>query len=622
MLDRMRTWLQQTSHWTLQETHKAKVKQLCVDVEKAFTEHPETTGETYLQHLWFTAKMSGRFVYTSVVIVFHGLFPFLCVRTASNQIEQVYRIMKTRIPVKRREEIDKEIRLPIRLHTHHGDARVAIIGGGFSGALVLANLVEQANINETTGGNLSIEWFESGEMLGTGVAYGTKDPAHLLNVRAERMGAFSGKPDDFYQWLQTEEGKKHAEKFFPGQSISSESCVPRMLYAEYLKHIVNRSLNVAKEKGIKVRTSQSTIIDASIHDKESQQIMLSIKRGGLQQEALVDAVVLATGNLPPRNHGFQTGIVAGIGNYVEDVWHTPADHIFPSRVQELSADSEIVIIGTGLTMVDTVLTLKSRGYKGTITAISRNGLIPAAHAHTEPYPAWEWVLAPQFAPRTAIGLLTRLREEIRRAEKEGYDWRAVIDSIRPTTQTLWKQLNTAEKRKFLSRLLTFWNVHRHRMSSDIHATLKPMQQSGALKIIAGKIYYVGSDKEGLTVAYRKRGTNRVETIRPALVLNCTGPEYDIAASDHKLLKNLRDRELITVGPLRIGVETTESGTAKGKAPDAIFPVGTLLMGELLECTAVPELRDQALQTATNVLNRIKTLYESDYQAGLVMGASI
>jgi len=333
-------------------------------------------------------------------------------------------------------------------------------------------------------------------------------------------------------------------------------------------------------------------------------------------------VVLATGNLPPRNHGFQTGIVAGIGNYVEDVWHTPEGHVFPSHVHELSADSEIVIIGTGLTMIDTVLTLKSRGYKGTITAISRGGLIPAAHAHAKPYPAWEWVLAPQFAPRTAYGLLTRLREEIRRAGKEGYDWRSVVDSVRPTTQTLWKQLNTAEKRKFLGRLFTLWNVHRHRMSADIHAALKPMQQSGALKIIAGKIYYVGSDKDGLTVAYRKRGTNRVETIRPVLVLNCTGPEYDIAASGHTLLKNLRDRELITVGPLRVGVETTDYGTAKGKAPDAIFPVGTLLMGELLECTAVPELRDQAHRTAAHVLNRIKTLYESEYRTGLQMGASI
>ena len=616
MLHRMRTWLQQGYAWTLQDRHKQKVKQLRDDVEKAFTEHPETTGETYLKHLWFTVKMSGRFVYTSIVIVFHGVFPFLCVRTASNQIEQVYRIMKTRIPVKRREQIDKEIKLPIRIQAHHGEPRIAVIGGGFSGALVVTNLIKQAS------GNLSIEWFESGESLGTGVAYGTKDSIHLLNVRAERMGALAGQPENFVRWLQTEEGKSISERICSGVALSADQFAPRALYGEYMKHIVKESLAEAKEKDIKVRISHSKVIDATLYEAQSQQLMLSIERSGLQQEVLVDAVVLATGNLPPRNFHFQTGLVGEKTRYVEDVWNPPEGNAFPDRLNELSADSTIVVIGSGLTMVDTVLTLRSRGYKGTITAISRNGLLPASHAHSKPYPAWEWVLAPQFAPKTASQLLSKLRQEIKRAEKQGYDWRSVVDSLRPVTQTLWKQLNTSEKRKFLSRLFTLWNIHRHRMSPDIYEKLRDMQQSGSLTIIAGKIYYVGSDKDGLTVAYRKRGTNRIDTLRPTLVLNCTGTEYDIAASDHTLLKNLRDRELITVGPLRAGVEIPASGTAKGKASEAIFPVGTLMVGELLECTAVPELREQAAQTAGNVLNRIKTLYESEYQAGLAMGASI
>ena len=610
---RMRMWPNTLLTWALQDKHKVKVKQLRSDVEKAFTEHPEATGETYLQHLWFTAKMSSRFAYSWLVILIHGIFPFLCTRTASNQIELVYRIMKTRIPKKRRDEIDKEIRLPIRIQSHQGEPRIAVIGGGFSGALIVANLIKQAT------GNLAIEWFESGEALGTGIAYGTKDNAHLLNVRAERMGAFAGQPDDFFKWLQTDEGKASAEKIIPGKEISGDQFVPRTLYAEYIKHIVQVCLAEAKDKEIKVRVSHSNVVDATLYDENSQQILLSIERGGLQQEVLVDAVVLATGNLPPRNFHFQTGLVAGKTNYVEDVWN-PTEHTpFPYRIHELSADSNIVVIGTGLTMVDTVLTLRTRGYKGTITAISRNGVIPAAHAHSKSYPAWEWVLAPQFAPKTAYGLLYHLRQEVKRAEKQGYDWRSVVDSLRPVTQTLWQQLNTSEKRKFLSRLFTLWNVHRHRMSADIHRELRDMQQSGSLNIIAGKIYYVGSDKDGLTVAYRKRGTNRIDTLRPTLVLNCTGPEYDIAASNHTLLRNLRDRELITIGPLRIGIEITDHGTAKGKASEALFPVGTLLVGELLECTAVPELREQANETAGKVLERIKNLYEQDHKAGLAVG---
>jgi len=606
----------QTMDWLLQDKHKQKVRQLRTGVEKAFTEHPETTGETYFQHLRYTVKMAGRFLYSGIVIVVHGVFPFLYVRTASNQIELVYRNMKIRIPTQRREEIDNEIRQPIRIQARHGEPRIAVIGGGFSGAMIVANLIKKAS------GNLEIEWFESESTLGTGVAYGTKDSVHLLNVRAERMGAFAGQPEDFFRWLQTDEGKNIAEKISPGANYTADQFVPRVLYGEYVKHIVKETLAEAKRKEIKVRISHSRVIDASLHDEYSQQMMLIIQRGGLQQEVLVDAVVLATGNLPPRNFHFQTGLVTSKGNYVKDVWNPLADGPFPNQVHELSPDSNIVVIGTGLTMVDTVLTLRYRGYKGTITAISRNGLLPASHAHGKAYPAWEWVLAPQFAPKTASQLFSKLRQEIKRAEKQGYDWRAVVDSLRPVTQTLWQQLHTSEKRKFMSRLFTLWNIHRHRMAPELYETLRDMQKSGSLTIIAGKIYYVGSDKDGLTVAYRKRGTNRIETLRPTLVLNCTGTEYDIAASDHTLLKNLRDRELITVGPLRAGIEITASGTAKGPASDAIFPIGTLMVGELLECTAVPELREQAAQTATNVLNRIKALYESDYQAELAMGASI
>ena len=426
MLDRMRMWGKQACSWTLQDKHKAKINQLRDDVEKAFTEHPETTGETYPQHLWFTTKMAGRFVYTSMVIELHGLLPFLCVRTASNQIEQIYRIMKTRIPVKRREEIDKEIRLPVRTAIQHGQPRIAIVGGGFSGALAFANIVKQAS------GNLTVEWFESGESLGTGMAYGTKDPVHLLNVRTDRLGAFAGQAEGFWQWLQTEEGKGQTERIWPDRAIAADSFAPRMLYGEYLRHIVRQSLAIARDKDITVRVSHSTVVNASLHNVDSQQIMLGIERGGLQQETLVDAVVLATGNLPPRNFHFQTSLVAGERHYVENIWDTPEDSIFPGRVQELSADSDIVIIGSGLTMVDTVLTLRSRGYKGTITAISRNGLLPAPHGQAKSYskgayPAWDWVLAPQFAPRTALSLLGRLREEVKRAEAQGYDWRSVVE---------------------------------------------------------------------------------------------------------------------------------------------------------------------------------------------------
>jgi uncharacterized NAD(P)/FAD-binding protein YdhS len=597
LLDPLKSWLNRL--W--RDEHSARARQLAQDVEKAFTEHPEMTGETYLQHLWFTSKMAGRFAYTSFVIVVHGLFPFIFVKTASTQIEQIYRIMKSRIPQQRREEIDREPPR-IRIAGKPDETRIAIVGGGFCGAMAFVNLIKQSH------GPYIIDWYEPRDSLGTGIAYSTSLSSHRLNVRADRMGALANQPDHFWQWIQSEAGQAKIAAIWPeGGEIKPDSFVPRPLYGAYLRDVVAESLRDAKRKEIKVTIHHSTVTDAKPTSDGSSRLLLLAEEKKQKIEVLTDALILATGNLPPRSHGFTRGLLTGKENYIDDVWNPLPDGLYPHRVGELSADAEIVIIGTGLTMVDTVLTLRQFGYKGTVTAISRHGLLPAAHATGNvSYPAWEWVVEPQYASRTALGLLKGLRAEIAKAEAQGISWHAVIDSLRPVTQILWKSLPLAEKRKFMARLLTLWNVHRHRMAPEIFQEIRTAQQSGALKIIPGRIYYVGSDKDGVTVAYRRRGTNRVETLRPALVLNCTGPDYDIATSDHALLKNLRDRELITVGPLRAGIEVSAIGTAKNKLSSAIYPLGMLMVGELLETTAVPELREQAARTAKSVLDRLRS----------------
>lgn len=396
-----------------------------------------------------------------------------------------------------------------------------------------------------------------------------------------------------------------------------------MLYGVYLKHIHQQALSSAASHDITIQQHQTQVVNAEIHDPDTQQLLLSVVKGGIAKEILVDALVLATGNLPPRQFSFQPGLIRGVEHYVSDIWHPAAESLFPQQVSQLDADSEIVIIGTGLTMVDTVMTLRQNGFKGTITAISRNGLLPPSHKlRVIPYPAWEWTTNPEMVSGSVARITQRLRQEIRTATQKGYDWRSVIDSLRPVTSIIWSRLSAREKRRFMRRLFTLWNIHRHRMAPEIHADMKTLQQNGTLKVLAGKIYYVGSDEDGLTVAYRKRGSNRIETIRAGLVLNCTGPEYDIAASSSRLLKNLRDRELITIGSLRIGIDITQQGGAKGKASESIYPLGTLLVGELLECTAVPELRQQAHDVANALLKRTNILRDHERKAQMLMGAWI
>ena len=94
--------------WVMREENRVRARELRAEARRAFTEHPSDTGESYLQHLWFTLTMAARFLFTMTVLIIHGVFPFLLVRAASQQIEKSYRIMKSRIPQSRRDVIDQD----------------------------------------------------------------------------------------------------------------------------------------------------------------------------------------------------------------------------------------------------------------------------------------------------------------------------------------------------------------------------------------------------------------------------------------------------------------------------------------------------------------------------------
>lgn len=79
-----------------------------------------------------------------------------------------------------------------------GRRTVLVVGGGFSGTMAAAQLVRQA---ELAGIDLRVVLAERTGVIGEGIAYGTSDESHLLNVPAGRMSAWPDKPDDFVAWV-------------------------------------------------------------------------------------------------------------------------------------------------------------------------------------------------------------------------------------------------------------------------------------------------------------------------------------------------------------------------------------------------------------------------------------
>lgn len=76
-------------------------------LKKLFLKHPHEAGETYFQHLRFTLGMAAHIALTAIIIVVHGILPFLFVKTASKRIAGMNRIMQARL-YKLAEKADKQ----------------------------------------------------------------------------------------------------------------------------------------------------------------------------------------------------------------------------------------------------------------------------------------------------------------------------------------------------------------------------------------------------------------------------------------------------------------------------------------------------------------------------------
>ena len=296
-----------------------------------------------------------------------------------------------------------------------------------------------------------------------------------------------------------------------------------------------------------------------------------------------DRAVVATGNeapsLPPepwRHVG----------------WGDPG----PCRV---APDAPVVVVGTGLTMVDRALWLLHAGHRGPITAVSRHGLIPQPHR----VGASPEDLAEGHVPfgTTLAALTAWLRARAARTEREGGDWRSCVDALRPHTQALWGSLSHGERRRFLRHVWPFWNVHRHRIAPPAAETLAEAGRRGQFRVLAGRVTGFAPRPGGVTVSVERRHEGDVEDLEAAAVFECRGRAGDVRRTDNPLLRALLDDGAARPDPLGLGLAVAEDCgllDAAGRPSDRLFAMGPVTAGTFWEITAVPDIRAQAARLAT------------------------
>lgn len=452
--------------------------------------------------------------------------------------------------------------------------RIAVIGGGAAGTLTAVHLMRAADE-----AGLEIVLIDRDGEFGPGVAYRTANPLHLLNVPACRMGAIAGDPGHFHAWVERQ-----------GDPAGPEAFLPRGLYGRYLRELLEES--EAASAGRVRFTRLLGEVDSLVEPGDPGAPLELTLAGG--ERIAVDRAVLALGPLPGGDPISISEDLLAAGVYVRDPWVRGA-------LYAAHEDESVLIVGTGLTMVDVALDLGRGEHGPSLRAVSRNGLVPRRHrrdltrVESFPLPIETGELEPIVAAVFA---------RIGQAGADGGDWRDVLDSMRAATPELWRGLRIDEKRHFLATLQRFWDVHRFRMAPRVADRFADLQLRGRLRVDACSIALLEPSGRGARVSLRHAGHDGVETIDVDRVVNCTGAGADLSRQAPPLLAGLIAAGTARADELGLGLDVDREGAllaAGGCASTRINVVGALRKGVEWEAIGITEIRDHAGAVARQAL---------------------
>ncbi len=454
---------------------------------------------------------------------------------------------------------------------------IAIIGAGFSGTLLALHLMQRCPPCTR------VLLIERNSQFGRGAAYATSNPSHLLNVPAGRMSAYQNRPGDFIDWLHRLPPEELESVPTPG------SFVPRHFFGRYIRHLLNQEMKLDRGNELELVRGVALGMETS-----ARGITISLDR---DRQVEADLAVLAVGNFPP-----EAPPVADPSFYDGPLYH--ADPWAPDTLAELDPEVPVLLIGTGLTMADTVISLLDQGHSGPIVALSRRGLLPQRHGGGPPGDPGDM---PPF-PAELNALSRQLRLCSRRSMEAGGTWQAIIDQLRPFTADVWQTMSLTDRQRFLRHLRPWWDTHRHRLSGEVATRIATARSSGQLSVKAGRIRaYHPEGADRVAVEFRRRFDGEMERVTAARVINCAGPSADYARIGDVFVRSLLERGIVRPDALKLGLDVTAGCALRdqnGHIARRLFAVGPVTKGTFWEMTAVPDIRQQCEFLAGHIATQI------------------
>jgi uncharacterized NAD(P)/FAD-binding protein YdhS len=451
---------------------------------------------------------------------------------------------------------------------------IVIVGAGFSGVVSATLLLR----GELPAGTKVILLERPGHGIG-GVAYDASSERLLLNVRAERMSAFTEVPDDFVDFLRSEDPDA------TGATVAS-----RRAYGRYLAARLDAAALAARGR-CEFTAMAGDALDVTARDGRWDVL---VDAGVTRVTIAADAVLLATGGSVPQAPRWLADWMTDETRYVEA--SAPAAPL-------PAATDTVVALGSGLTFIDVVVELRAAGFTGRIIAISRHGRLPQPDRGLV-RPPEPGDLPAEIARDEILSLRSLTRVLVRHARElaaRGRDYRHLLAALRPHSARIWQRLNEADRARFLRHVRALWDVHRHRMPDASAELIEDELRAGAVEVIAGRVLDVGRSAKGLTLSLRRRAEARVEALHAGQIVNCTGAPAGAPLGDP--WGALLGRGSAVRDSLGLGVLTDPDGRLldlQGAPTSGLYYAGPLWRAQSWEATAVAELRTRLPKIAAAI----------------------
>lgn len=460
----------------------------------------------------------------------------------------------------------------------HAPADVLIIGGGLSGTLLALQLLKLPGARQ-------IKVIEPRSELGRGEAYSATRLGHTLNANAARMSIDPDNPDDLTQWLTAHLAEGGWPQAHEQQVPVAELFPPRGLFGLYVRQRLAQAIETGNGEGSRIEHVRGEAVDLQVQDGV---VHLWLAGGERLQGA---CAVLATGMFTAAHTRSKDS--NALNSAALDPWDVAA-------MAKLPVDAKVLIIGSGLTMVDALASLDEAGHRGPVEVYSRHGLLP--HVRRQP-PAWADFLADAPGIISPRQVMAELRRQCQLAMAAGVDWQAPLDTVRVHIARLWSGASEAQKRQFVRHVRPWWESHHHRAPPQGAALLARWLEQGRLQVHAASFQRVEQADGCLGVVLRRRGETEAGVVYADALINSSGIQYDWRRVDKPLVRQLLQRGLVTPGPLALGILANPGGAvvdAQGSASPQLFSMGPPLRGMWWESTSVNDVASQAKALAARL----------------------